>query len=321
MTASGSRARPISKTRAISAGSWRGQAHGRAGAGAELHRPADFHPGTVCAGCVCHRSDRYGHHPEVTLSSHLPGDVLESNENNNQGSVAVSITNAPSDLRVISVQPATPTIRPGATTITWTVRTMAPAPGAVRILVDVCGFPRIRPSTLGARTRVEGSQQCAPLGAGQTYTESLNVTLPAGFDGDYYIYVIADATASYKSSRRPNRPRVRMTARWLCTRTARMRRTRVTMSARALFTLTTASRTSRSRRCRFPIRIPDRQTVQVTFTVSNLGTRATRTDGWIDALYLSGDPSLDTTDRRLRPCRMLCKACLPPVQAIRAPSV
>jgi hypothetical protein len=40
-------------------------------------------------------------------------------------------------------------------------------------------------------------------------------------------------------------------------------------------------------------------TVEVTFTVSNVGNRETRESNWEDALYLSLDPSLDSGDLRL----------------------
>ena len=42
------------------------------------------------------------------------------------------------------------------------------------------------------------------------------------------------------------------------------------------------------------------QTLDITFTVTNTGTRATRETGWVDRVYLSLDSSLDTGDFLLR---------------------
>ena len=45
-----------------------------------------------------------------------------------------------------------------------------------------------------------------------------------------------------------------------------------------------------------PANVISGSTVPITYTVTNRGTRATRTDSWTDRIFLSEDPSLDTYD-------------------------
>ena len=50
-----------------------------------------------------------------------------------------------------------------------------------------------------------------------------------------------------------------------------------------------------------PSNVVSGSTIPITYTVTNRGTRATRTNNWTDRIFLSQDPSLDTYDTALGP--------------------
>ena len=121
--------------------------------------------------------------------------VVEENEDNNLATGTADVTNAPADLRVIAVSAA-----PGATSgeplaVTWTVRNDGAAVwdgtqywrDAVWLSRDPV-FDRNRATYLGGVIH----QNISGLAAGASYTETTEVILPAGSDGDYFLHVATD---------------------------------------------------------------------------------------------------------------------------------
>ena len=126
----------------------------------------------------------------------LPPIVLESNETNNTGVTTTSIASPISDLRVVSVTGPTSSFSGEKAMVTWTVTNDGAAVwNGTRQWTDSVYFspdPVFIPSrAIQVGTRVHDNKD--GLGAGASYTESLEVTLPRGIEGPYYLYVITDS--------------------------------------------------------------------------------------------------------------------------------
>src|SRR5262249_34575710 len=118
----------------------------------------------------------------------------------------------------------------------------------------------------------------------QTYTETRQVVLPRGIDGRYYFHVVTDAAPYpvpvnglvYEGANEQNN-----TGSTSIQVTYREPDLRVT----DLIVPSTPPRSG--------------ETIPVTWTVTNIGSRDTRERGWTDTVYLSRDSSLDTQDVEL----------------------
>ncbi len=236
-----------------------------------------------------------------------PGSIVESDETNNQGSDAALVTRAPSDLRVTSVQSDAPNFSGEKTTVHWTVQNDGAAIwsgtrfwfDAVWISKDPTFIPS-RATFLGAKAH----SNATTLQSGANYTDELEVTLPDGSDGDYFVYVITDsAPGSFP-------PHVAAETEILSGSNAGA----AGLYSRSVFEGTRNDNNVGQGTLQITYREPDLQitslsvsnpapnsgqTIQVTFTVANFGERATRVSNWQDGIYLSSDPSLDANDRPL----------------------
>jgi subtilase family serine protease len=139
-----------------------------------------------------------------------------------------------------------------------------------------------------------------PLGPGESYESEITTKLPNGIGGDYYVYVFAGVQNRSKPDAYS----------WPVDAGSNPGQ----LSHYEIHPF--EDPTNNVRQAYLPVTYhePDLQvtelavaspvtsgaTVDVTFTVTNVGTRETREAKWIDRVYLSDDPSLDNRDYLLR---------------------
>src|SRR6185503_18448457 len=124
------------------------------------------------------------------------GFVAESDETNNSRSDAAAVTRVVSDLQVTSVTSSGSTFSGETATVTWIVtNTGAAVSAGTRYWTDAVWIskdPTFNPNRavlLGAKAH----SSATPLASGGSYTDSLEINLPLGFDGQYFLYVITDS--------------------------------------------------------------------------------------------------------------------------------
>ena len=126
-----------------------------------------------------------------TATSHAMKTIKESTQNNNLGVQNSQVENQPSDLQVISVT-AQPTDSGEKTQISWVVKNTGSDiwqgsqswQDAIYISKD--------PEFIFSRAELLGVFEHINTGllSGAQYTQTAQVNVPAGYDGQYYIYVL-----------------------------------------------------------------------------------------------------------------------------------
>ena len=222
-------------------------------------------------------------------------------KDNNARSAPTDVTNAPADFVVTSVVTPSENFSGEKTTISWTVRNDGSAvwPGT-RFWTDQVWISA-DPTFIPGRATSLGSfafSPTVPFTTVQSYTQTREVTLPRGIGGkvdpgDFYIYVTTNTGGRTDFFDGRNE----------------FSRTYFETNA-----FEVASNNQGSAPISVTYREPDLQvtdivlpptpphsgeTIPVTFTVTNIGTRDTREVYWKDALFLSRDPSLDEDDQYL----------------------
>ncbi len=157
-------------------------------------------------------------------------------------------------------------------------------------------------STSGQVAGTTVHSQETPLASGQSYTESLEVELPRGIGGTYYIHISTDLDLDSYIDGGPFPPNYNEGSR--------------TFYSTSVYEGEGANERNNIGSAPIPItyREPDLQVTNITvpairpksgelidvsWTVTNTGTRDTRNLGWSDRVYLSSDPSLDSEDKLL----------------------
>ncbi|MBO3704008.1 MAG: hypothetical protein J5W83_15990, partial [Candidatus Accumulibacter sp.] len=255
--------------------------------------------------------------------------IAEADESNNARASASQLDASAADLRVSDVR-ALPDSADDAsdalhlsgeeTTVTWTVTNAGAAVwSGTRSWADTLYLSR-DPSFIAERAIALGSVVHANVGglaAGASYTGTARLRLPAGADGQYYLYVITDAESDLAN---PG-----------------MRRARAELSAGGSLagsmawysgvngkpgsvfegrrndnnvgrgTLAIAYREPDLQiddivigRAEGEGEILSGQALTISWTVSNRGSRETRRSSWVDGVYLSRDASLDYGDLALQ---------------------
>ncbi|MEX2646227.1 MAG: CARDB domain-containing protein, partial [Gaiellaceae bacterium] len=233
-----------------------------------------------------------------------PPLVPESIENNNSRTAETAVVARPSNLVVTSVGAPAENFSGEKTTVTWTVRNDGgDVWSGTRLWSDSVW---ISPDpTFGNRARRIGSV-IHPAGSGfaqgDSYTASAEVVVPAGFDGPYFLYVTTDLDA-YP----PTTPGA--TELWAGSNDLALGRyggrvyegtADVDNYLRGTIDVTYREPDLTITAFSLPSEpLLSGQDVTVTFTVANVGTRATREHVWFDRLYLSRDPSLDSFDLQI----------------------
>ncbi|HND53774.1 MAG TPA: CARDB domain-containing protein, partial [Pirellulaceae bacterium] len=206
------------------------------------------------------------------------------------------VTTAPADLQVTSVV-APPISYSGENTlITWTVTNFgAPVWAGTQYWTDRVYFSA-DPTFIPARATLVGTYQRAAtqtLPTGGSYTESHGVTLPRGIGGDFYIYVFTDYDPFFPPPLTPSQ--------------AGNNNGALLLYRDRVFEGENPAERNNMGSAPLPVvyREPDLQvtdlvvpaaafsgqTIDVSWTVTNKGTRATRTSLWLDAVFLGESPS------------------------------
>ncbi|MCR5864424.1 pre-peptidase C-terminal domain-containing protein [Aquincola sp. J276] len=230
--------------------------------------------------------------------------IAETIENNNGRTVAAEVQARPADLKVITVGTPAQNFSGEKALISWTVQNVGAAVwSGTRAWTDavfISPDPVFQPNS--SRTRLLGTVT-HPAGSGlasqASYQASAELALPAGFDGPYYVYVLTDYQPNSYPSPEPeaggngdSRGRYLGTVYEAANTANNLGRGDIQVTYREpdlKISPITLSATP----------VMSGQTVTVSFSVTNAGTRDTRQSIWTDRVYLSRDPSLDPNDLQL----------------------
>ena len=235
--------------------------------------------------------------------------VDESNENNNLLSFATDVTPVPADLVVTNVSIPTGNYSGESMTFSYTVENEGPNPvwEGTNYWTDFIWispeptFNRLDASFLGQTTHAETT----PLQPGQSYTVDYTVTLPPGTSGQYYLYIDLDAhndlppiytyqarletTDWWPADTGDNSYWLSEFSEWAFENPNNNR-------IATPFEITYSEPDLTVTNITVPTSVESGSTVPITYTVTNRGTRATRTASWTDRIFLSEDSSLDIYD-------------------------
>ncbi|MCP4925155.1 MAG: hypothetical protein GY916_04335, partial [Gammaproteobacteria bacterium] len=234
--------------------------------------------------------------------------VKEHVEDNNIHSESSQVIAPTSDLQVTEVVTQPDNLSGEETTVSWTVTNFgADVWGGTQGWIDRV-FISSDPEFIPQRSTHIGSvvhSNIDGLLSGQSYTTTTNVTLPAGTEGSYYIYVITDARLLIRSSKDHLPERELEDGSSLKNDGAR------NFYANSVYEAADNQNNIGQGTLDITYYEPDLQVdsinvsnptpssgeqFTVTWTVTNYGTRETRTNTWFDGVYLSQDTSLDNSD-------------------------
>jgi hypothetical protein len=229
--------------------------------------------------------------------------VVEEDEQNNIGSGDADVINAPADLRVVSVVASEGARSGEEVTLTWEVENVG---GDVwegtqywRDGVWLSRDPVLDRNRATLLTNTIYNPD-TPLLSGQSYTNSATVKLPAGTDGVYYLHVATDVGAFIAL---PNSELLNGSAGTAITKY----QTQVFEDendptgnyGRGLIDITFAEPDLQVTSIDVPANAASGSQIDVTYTVSNTGSRATRENIWYDRVFISVDGSLDRQDHMI----------------------
>nr|WP_322865701.1 CARDB domain-containing protein [Aquicoccus sp. G2-2]MEA1112959.1 CARDB domain-containing protein [Aquicoccus sp. G2-2] len=239
-------------------------------------------------------------HVITDASVHGRQAVVEENEDNNVASGSADVRAELADLRVISVSASTDNRSGEVATVSWTVENVGAAvwdgseywQDSIWISRDKT-FIRNRATHLASviHSNADG------LSAGGLYSETAEVTIPAGYDGVYYLHVATD-TGYY--SKLPQSESM--------AGSAEMVRAGYTRSAAESGDDPTGNFGRGVTQVLYqepdlvvsdlvlPTGGKSGESLSLVYTVTNSGNRATREGRWNDRVYLSRDGSLDSQD-------------------------
>ena len=122
------------------------------------------------------------------------GNVSEQNENNNTDNATIDITlSAPSDLEVTSVDAPSIATSGQPVTVSWTVTNTGPGATNVDNWYDTIYLSRdmvLDSSDFKAGYKAHSGM----LNGGDSYSASLSFTIPLGYSGPYYVFVVTDSS-------------------------------------------------------------------------------------------------------------------------------
>jgi len=238
------------------------------------------------------------------------GAVVEVFEDNNVLAAATGVTPVPADLVVTNVQ-IEPTVYSGERTLVrYTVQNVGPNPVWAgtqywRDFIWISADPTFiqgRATYLGQTVHA----QAAPLAPGETYDVEVELTLPEGIGGNYFLYIHLDAHNDNSPVLMPLFARSLDTGWWPADSGDNAGWT--DHFGRWAF----EDPTNNLKRADLPVIYYEAdleisnlivpagaesgQTIPISWTVTNNGTRGTRVSAWDDRVFLSMDPSLDKYD-------------------------
>ena len=187
---------------------------------------------------------------------------------------AIAAVNVP-NLTVSGVSAKGPVTAGTALAVTWTVQNTGLVGTGTTSWHDAVYLSK-NPTFDGSAQQVDTFANPRPLAAGASYTQAVEVTVPAGDGGPYYVYVVTDSDNGINQ----------------CSGTgddsARSDQT-VQIIAISGGTGTTSQLTASN--VTVPASAMSGQTIPVSWTVTNTGAAATSTGMWSDTIYLSSSPT------------------------------
>ncbi len=223
---------------------------------------------------------------------------------NNRYTVGTNVTAVASDLRVTSIVVPDQNFSGEKTTIQYTVTNFGADvwagtdywTDAILFSTSPVFLPENADITKLAGTKVHSN--VAGLRTGESYTETVEITLPKGIGGNFWIF----ATTDVDSER--GLVKTEVASGGDNAQTATYYRTSVyekqannNNTTRADLPVTYREPDLQVSTLTLPPGVPSSgDTISVGWTVANLGTRETREEYWIDRIFLSRDGSLDSAD-------------------------
>ncbi len=247
-----------------------------------------------------------GSHVIVKVDVQGNGRVGETDETNNRGTAPTLVTPVPADLVVTDVRVLGENRSGEPTTIQYTVRNDGPNPVWIgtKYWIDYlwigadATFIRDRASWFGKSVHSHSE----PLQPGESYTAQVQGVLPKGIGGEFFVYIHPDAhddnyderlrvvqTGWWPAEHGENSGWLDHFSRWAYENTANNVYRAEIQIAYYEPDLVLAVMNA-------PALGISGQSIPVTITVRNEGTRQTRAATWPDRLFLSRDPSLDRSD-------------------------
>jgi VCBS repeat-containing protein len=250
--------------------------------------------------------------PPANLDADLANPIPETDYQNNIAVASSVVSNNPSDLQVTAINVPQQNFSGDPTTIQYSVTNFG---GDVwsgsKYWTDeifISQAPNfIPPGQPGGATllgTVVHSNQAGLL-SGQSYTESATVTLPRGIGGDYFIYVITDATTQgpnqeFNSGGTNGNANLIGSSFYFYTTSVFEQFANTNNIGRADIPVTYREPDLQVTALTLPVIAPfSGDTISVSWTVTNLGTRQTHENSWSDGIFLSSDGSLDPGDIEL----------------------
>jgi hypothetical protein len=234
--------------------------------------------------------------------------------NNNTKSTDTNVTSIPADFTVTNIKTSTPNYSGDPTTIEWTVTNNgAPVWTGTRYWYDevwisktadfTAEYNRGKATWLGLFAQ---NLTTAGLGTGQSYTQKQNIVLPAGFKDDYYIHVFTNESRLPDSGYFSGLPTGNSfdNNQWrdlIYPTTAYEDTSNNSKSQKIPVTYREADLAISNLQVETPlsgINPKSGETIAVTWTVKNNGTRDTRESTWYDRVYLSVGKTDNTLDAK-----------------------
>ncbi len=242
------------------------------------------------------------------VRSYVAGD---SDRSNDTGSGATDVRDRIPDLRVSAIVPEAQAFSGEKTLVKYTVtnaseHTVWPQTSfwtdQIYLSKDPLWIPdRSRVALLAAVQQANG-----PLAGGASYSRDVEVTLPPGIEGPYFLYVFTNVDGPNDLPPAPPSPITPFPVtrgdgvfhvgdpyeRYL----KQAYENPTNNMARATLPVIYREPDLRVTDLQLPDTAAAGTTIDVTFTVTNVGNRETREDSWTDRVFLSFDPSLDSLD-------------------------
>ena len=242
-------------------------------------------------------------------------DIAEANNHNNFKAISSQVSTIPADLQVTAVTTQPTNYSGEATTVSWTVTNHGGAVWAgTEGWVDSIYISK-DPVFIADRAIAVGAvihYNTQGLASQASYTASATINLPVGAEGTYYVYVISDSQhdSTHLSSQYGDKA-MRESLGTQAKEIAESSQSVQSFYRYSVFEGINNSNNIGQGRLQAIYREPDLhidhvsvskpnpqsgELVTVTWTVTNRGTRDTRSTLWFDGVYLSRDSALDVSD-------------------------
>jgi large repetitive protein len=239
------------------------------------------------------------HGSYVIVTANVSGDT---NPDDNSAFAITSVDAPLPDLRVVEVVPPVGALSGEMVEISYTVLNDSDTAvwGGTEFWEDQIWISRdptfIQSRAIHVATLNISNQ--TPLAGGASYSRTVEANLPPGIEGDYYVYVFTNTRLGLLDHQRPGPFNSLSLQQGRHLRAAFEANDGSVLSA--LTPVEYREPDLQVTDLQVPTGLLAGQTVDITFTVTNVGNRDTREDRWTDRVYLSLDATLDEGDFLLR---------------------